>query len=254
MKNLLVLISIVLFTSKFIAQNDIITLKSGEEMKVSISEITQAVVKFKKIPDGPIYSLSKSEVFMIVYENGRKEVFTVENKTDLDNNVNNNKEYNKFEDDELLVPSKKYGGPRIGLTWLSAGSNRDFVGQNFISQFGWQFETRIFRLADGSGALFEVIPLIGGLDRGLFLPSISTVFGYRLGNGIEFGVGPNLSLSGFGLVYAIGFSFKSGAVTFPINLAFAPSSKNLRYEPDSDESEYTGSRLSLIIGFNSRKQ
>ncbi len=250
MKNLLVLISLVLFTGKFIAQNDIITLKSGEEMNVSISEITPVVVKFKKIPDGPIYSLSKSEVFMIVYENGRKEVFTEENKINLDNNKGNK----KFEDDDLLVPSKKYGGPRIGLTWLSAGSNRDFVGQNFISQFGWQFETRIFRLADGSGALFEVIPLIGGLDRGLFLPSISTVFGYRLGNGIEFGVGPNLSLSGFGLVYAIGFSFKSGAVTFPINLAFAPSSKNLRYEPDSGESEYTGSRLSLLIGFNSRKQ
>lgn len=96
----------------------------------------------------------------------------------------------------------------------------------------------------------------------MFLPSISTVFGYRLANGIEFGVGPNLSLSGFGLVYAIGFSFKSGAVTFPINLAFAPSTKNWLYEPytyendieiPSGEFESTGSRLSLIIGFNSRK-
>lgn len=258
MKNLCILSLLILLTGKLCSQKDIVTLKTGEELKVLISEITPTVIKFKKTPDGPIFSLSKSEVFMLVYENGRKEVFSQESgvkKETIETNI-------KFGDDDVLIPSKRYGGPRIGLTFLDAGSNRAYVGQPFISQFGWQFETRIFRLDDGSGALFEVIPLIGGLDRGMFLPSISTVFGYRLANGIEFGVGPNLSLSGFGLVYAIGFSFKSGAVTFPINLAFAPSTKNWLYEPytyendieiPSGEFESTGSRLSLIIGFNSRK-
>jgi hypothetical protein len=255
MKNLLFLSFLFLFTGKSFSQQDIITLKSGEELKVSISEVTPSEIKFKKTLDGPIFSMNKSEVFMVAYENGRKEVFN-QSQESIKNKITKK---DKDDDDELL-PTKRYGGPRIGLTYLSQGSNRQFVGAPVVSQFGWQFETRIFKLADGSGALFEVIPLIGGLDRGKFLPSISTIFGYRLANGIEFGVGPNLSLSGVGLVYAIGFSFKSGNVTFPINIAFAPSTNNFLYEEydpnfnPTDDYKYTGSRLSLIIGFNSRKQ
>ena len=264
MKKLLLISFFFALFIKINAQKDQVTLKTGETLTVKIAEVTPSQIKFLKTLDGPIYSLNKAEVFMIVYEDGRKQLFEQENNSNIKN------QNAKIEDeDEVLDPSKRYGGPRIGLTYLSEGFISDKVGAQFISQFGWQFETRLFKLADGSGALFEVIPVIGGLDRGMFLPSISTVFGYRLANGIEFGIGPNLSLSGVGLVYAIGFSFKSGAVTFPINLVFAPSSRNPYYnayttdydpntgnyiEVPSGEFEKTGSRLSLLIGFNSRKK
>ena len=256
MKKLLLISFFFAFSLKINAQKDQVTLRTGETLTVKIAEVTASQIKFLKTLDGPIYSLNKAEVFMIVYEDGRKQLFEQENNSNIKNQ-------NAKIEDEVLDPSKRYGWPRIGLTYLSEGFISDKVGAQFISQFGWQFETRLFKLADGSGALFEVIPLIGGLDRGMFLPSISTVLGYRLANGIEFGIGPNLSLSGFGLVYAIGFSFKSGAVTFPINLVFAPSSRNPYYEEfkygnngtliPSGEYEKTGSRLSLLIGFNSRK-
>jgi hypothetical protein len=256
MKKLLLISFFFALFIKINAQKDQVTLRTGETLTVKITEVSPSKIKFLKTLDGPIYSLNKAEVFMIVYEDGRKQLFEQENNSNIKN------QNAKIEDeDEVLDPSKRYGGPRIGLTYLSEGSNRQFVGAPVVSQFGWQFETRLFKLADGSGALFEVIPLIGGLDRGKFLPSISTVFGYRLANGIEFGVGHNLSLSGVGLVYAIGFSFKSGNVTFPINIAFAPSTNNFLYEeydpygyPNTDDYEKTGSRLSLIIGFNSRKK
>jgi hypothetical protein len=256
MKKLLLISFFFAFSLKINAQKDQVTLRTGETLTVKIAEVTPSQIKFLKTLDGPVYSMNKSEVFMILYEGGRKQLFEQEN-------ISNIKNQNAKIEDEVLDPSKRYGGPRIGLTYLSEGFISDKVGAQFISQFGWQFETRLFKLADGSGALFEVIPVIGGLDRGKFLPSISTVLGYRLANGIEFGIGPNLSLSGVGLVYAIGFSFKSGAVTFPINLVFAPSSRNRYYEEfkydnngtliPSGEYEKNGSRLSLLIGFNSRK-
>ena len=261
MKKLLLISFFFAFFIKINAQKDQVTLKTGETLTVKISEVTPSQIKFLKTLDGPVYSMNKSEVFMILYEDGRKELFNEQ--------IVIEKSKTKQEDeDDVLSPSKRYGGPRIGLTYLSEGFISDKVGAQFISQFGWQFETRLFKLADGSGALFEVIPVIGGLDRGMFLPSISTVFGYRLANGIEFGIGPNLSLSGVGLVYAIGFSFKAGAVTFPINLVFAPSTNNPYYEAytneydpstgnyimkPSGEYEKTGSRSSLLIVFNSRK-
>ena len=257
MKKLLLISFFFALFIKINAQKDQVTLKTGETLTVKISEVTPSQIKFLKTLDGPIYSLNKSEVFMILYEGGRKELFNEQ--------IILEKSKNKQEDeDEILDLSKRYGGPRIGLTYLSEGFISDKVGAQVISQFGWQWETRLFKLANGSGALFELIPLIGGLERGKFLPSISAIFGYRLANGIEFGIGPNLSLSGVGLVYAIGFSFKSGAVTFPINLVFTPSARNPYYEEfkydnngtliPSGEYEKTGSRLSLLIGFNSRKK
>lgn len=61
-----------------VSAQDIITLKTGEEIKAKVVEIEPSVVKYKKWENlsGPAYSLNKSEVFMVQYENGSKEVFT----------------------------------------------------------------------------------------------------------------------------------------------------------------------------------
>lgn len=56
---------------------DIIFLKNGDEIKASVSEIGTDVVKYKKFENlqGPDYALKKSEVFMIKYANGTKDIF-----------------------------------------------------------------------------------------------------------------------------------------------------------------------------------
>ena len=41
--------------------------------------------------------------------------------------------------------------------------------------------------------LVEGIIFLGGLEHGLFLPSLSGMFGARFSSGYEFAVGPNLS-------------------------------------------------------------
>ena len=65
-----------------------------------------------------------------------------------------------------------------------------------ISQFGWQFEKQFYAKDSGVAVLNEWVVLLGGLDQGVTLPSLSWLVGMRTANGTEFGVGPNLSAVG----------------------------------------------------------
>ncbi|PCJ79920.1 MAG: hypothetical protein COA49_10225 [Bacteroidetes bacterium] len=71
-----------LFTLLFllIASNfsqDILTKNDGSELSVKVIEITEVLIKYKLYEnlDGPLYTIKKSNVFMIKYENGSKDLF-----------------------------------------------------------------------------------------------------------------------------------------------------------------------------------
>jgi hypothetical protein len=66
---------------------DVILLKNGDEIKAKVSEITQNEIKYKKCEDlnGQTYTLRKSEVFMIKYPNGTKEVIHSATSSELKN-------------------------------------------------------------------------------------------------------------------------------------------------------------------------
>jgi hypothetical protein len=216
---------------------DILTKRNGDELQVKVQEITLTEVKYKRFdnPDGPLISILKSEVFMIKYENGVKTV--IANEAPLTSTAS---VYQQPQQQHL-----KLSGPRLGFTVLSSKlvDNLEEEHQEtispFITQFGWQFETRIFTLDNGTSGLFEFVPLVGGLEQGKFLPSLSALVGIRGPKGIEFGVGPNLSVAGAGLVFAAGTNFQSQGINFPVNVAFAPSKD--------------GARFSVLFGFNSRR-
>ena len=61
---------------------DIITLKNGEDIQAIVQEIDDIYVKYKKFdnPNGPNHTLKKSEIFMILYANGSKDVFSDDTK------------------------------------------------------------------------------------------------------------------------------------------------------------------------------
>jgi len=93
-------------------------------------------------------------------------------------------------------------GPRMGFTVLTGeyGSifeqpldQGGFNAYPVMFQFGYQFEARY--LNEGNiQALFEFVPLITGLDQGLFIPSLSVMHGLRNNkNGWEFAFGPTLN-------------------------------------------------------------
>ena len=271
MKNLILIAVLFLVSFKMNAQ-DVITLKNGTEIKGVITEINSDQVKFKKTPDGPVYSMAKSDIEVITYENGQKETFTVNKTTAVSEPVKTDPSVAE----ETLDPAKHYGGPRIGFTVLGEGTSNDRLNNVFnrkvnpvISQFGWQFESRIFTLKDGATGLVEFVPMIGGLEQGLFLPSATAIIGFRAKSGFELGVGPTVSLGGTGIVFAAGASYKVGKVTFPVNLVFCPSIARTTLESTSSYYDYntqtyvtqtnpsitthSGFRVSLVVGFNSRK-
>lgn len=95
-------------------------------------------------------------------------------------------------------------GPRMGYTFF-LGKAADIIkapkdegGYNAFPAFfqmGYQFEKQY--LNEGKWqALFEFIPLVSGLDQGMFIPSMTIMNGARSNqSGLEFAVGPSLNFT-----------------------------------------------------------
>ncbi len=136
-------------------------------------------------------------------------------------------------------------GPRFGLTMLSPGNvealkERGYVVRPLISQFGWQFERRFYTNGDGVTVLTEWVPLLSGLEQGVALPSLNWIVGMRTATGTEFGIGPNITPMGVGLVVVGGVTVRSGAINVPLNFAVASSK--------------SGARVTILTGFNLRRR
>ena len=242
---------------------DLLTKRNGEEITVKVVEITPSEVKYRRYDnlDGPLISLWRSDVFMIRYANGSKEMLTA-SPAGISNTVAPAtsapvgrtafpKDVPPPPTGGVVVPGDEVetnqavalDGPRIGFTILTGGvldkAHESLPGLSpFLTQFGWQFETRLFRMPNGMSGLAEFVPLVGGLEQGKFLPSLSGLLGIRGPKGFEVGVGPNVTPLGANLVLALGTSFRSNGINFPVNLAVVPGNGGVRF--------------SLLFGFNAR--
>jgi|GEM_PF-4098083 len=78
-RKLFLMISFVFAVYASYAQ-DIITKVSGEEIPAVITEVGATDIKYKRFEnqDGPAYTMQKSEIFMIRYQNGEREMFGVQ--------------------------------------------------------------------------------------------------------------------------------------------------------------------------------
>jgi|TARA_B100001564_G_scaffold153621_1_gene129007 hypothetical protein len=140
----------------------------------------------------------------------------------------------------------RLAGPRVGVTFLTPGFMSEELETSMITQYGWQWESRFADNGNIAG-LVEWVVVVGGMERQMFLPSISSLVGVRTGEGMEYAVGPNLSATGINMVFTIGKNFKSGDLNFPVNLAFVPNGNVW------GEDEESGARISLMVGFNMGK-
>ena len=136
-------------------------------------------------------------------------------------------------------------GPRFGVTSLSPGvvtalAEREIAVRPLITQFGWQFEKQFYTMDSGVAAVTEWVALLGGLEQGVALPSLSWMVGMRTRDGAEFGIGPNVTPTGVALALAAGVTFRAGAMNIPMNFAVVPSK--------------AGTRVSMLTGFNFRRR
>jgi len=180
---------------------------------------------------------------------------------------------------------EKLAGPKVGITMVQSGSlasilrkdvsmfsndvRQEWTGSTgkygaVMSQYGWQWETRF---SDGGNVtgIVEWIALVGGMEKGMFLPSVSSMVGLRNSKGIEFTVGPELSLGGLAMLIGAGYNFKFGDLNVPVSITYVPSQNRTYYLDDeraapqnNDEYEYsvthpTGGRISVMVGFNLSK-
>ena len=135
-------------------------------------------------------------------------------------------------------------GPRFGVTTLSDGVLEKLYENSvnvrpLITQFGWQFEKQFYSKDSGIAALNEWVILLGGMDQGVVLPSLSWLVGIRTKEGAEFGVGPNVTPVGVALTFAAGMTMRAGAFNVPMNIAVVPSR--------------AGTRISFLTGFSMRR-
>jgi hypothetical protein len=94
-------------------------------------------------------------------------------------------------------------GPRMGATMFldetaniirAPKSQGGFDATPVMFQFGYQFEKQ-YLAAGQFQALFEFVPMITGLDQGLFIPSLTVMNGMRMNrHGWEVGFGPTFTL------------------------------------------------------------
>ena len=192
-------------------------------------------------------------------------------------------------------------GPRIGTVFITEspvstflngkltledmgelpGNYDEIAKGNLTTLYGWQWESRFADAGNVTG-IVEWVALVAGMEKGKFLPSVSSLVGARTESGLEFAIGPNLSLGGIAMVFGVGYNFKSGNLNMPVNFAFVPGrtvtqestyqETEVTIDPDGipnsgDEytdyqSDYeivpeldynTGSRFSITVGFNLTK-
>lgn len=147
----------------------------------------------------------------------------------------------------VTFAQRNLGGPRLGITYVTGDGDlwgtldRKGMGRS-LSQFGWHFEYQVIPEGGGPQFVVEFVPLVAGVEYGKLIPSGTLAMGIRFPNGIEFGLGPNIMLTGkddniskTSLVVGLGKSFNYGGVSLPLNLVYATN-------PD-------GNRFSFIFGY-----
>ncbi len=144
------------------------------------------------------------------------------------------------------VQMSDWSGPRMGFMFAPgdpaiARRLSDHGLGNVVSQFGWQFERRVRVVSGGPELVTEVVPLFGGVEYGKLVPSLNALMGVRFHSGVEFGMGPSLSLMSSdagpqsGLLVTVGKSFNYGDMCIPLNLAVSTNPN--------------GTMVSLIAGY-----
>ena len=81
MKNILLFI-LFICSSNIIKAKDTLSTRYGENVLVKVIEVGTTEVKYKKLDNlnGPVFSMLKSDLLMIKYENGTSENFSKEEK------------------------------------------------------------------------------------------------------------------------------------------------------------------------------
>lgn len=122
-----------------VSAQDIITMKDGSDIRAKVLEIGAREIRYVDFDnlDGPVYVLKKSEVFRIVYQNGKSELFgtdsapaSVHVATPLSGVMTLNRRTGKLSIDGMDIDKRKAGD------FFDAATNELYQRGDILSSVG----------------------------------------------------------------------------------------------------------------------
>lgn len=115
MKKIILSTLATIFTLTNCFSQDVITKKTSEDIQSKVIEVTSTEIKYKKFTnlDGPTFTLLKSDVLMIRYENGSKDIF---NETSSNKNSSSSEDMIQKGTQDAFT---NYKGKNSGAAWTS---------------------------------------------------------------------------------------------------------------------------------------
>jgi hypothetical protein len=167
---------------------DTIILKNGNEIRSKVLEINNNEVRYKRFDnlDGPTISLMKSEIFMIKYLNGTKDVINIDNSSSRGNGQDSVRKYIDKKPDRVGLYLNPLGfiqfGPMIG-TEITRNSKLIIDGHIRFSSLGALIY--VINANDEDGEPYKVTGLGVGGGVKTFMPS--RIGGLYIGGMFEYG-------------------------------------------------------------------
>ncbi|MEM0991450.1 MAG: hypothetical protein AAF806_13260 [Bacteroidota bacterium] len=98
---------------------DLMILKNGDEIEAKVTEINSSEVKFRRCDnlDGPVYTKKKSEVFMIKYSNGTKEMIS-STADPVTEPATTNQSYNNYNSSNRNIPDPYADNENTAGGWV----------------------------------------------------------------------------------------------------------------------------------------
>lgn len=171
---------------------DIIVLKNNSKIEVSIQEVGEKLIKYKKLtdPDGPVFSVNKTEIASVLYGNGDVATFPESSSSEFFKEEGGAKPVernpqplpaSKFDEtifaqkSSQLKQSYQYyksrskNGLVSGIVWTVLGTISMGVGAALITNSGYTsngYGSYSYNNNEGTGALLVIGGLIGGATFG----------------------------------------------------------------------------------------
>ena len=115
---------------------DVIVLKTGDEIKAIIQEVGTETIKYKKYTnaDGPTYTMLRSDIFMLKYQSGEKDVFSPDDKEETQSADNVQTQQSDIQEELSIIRDKLNRGAHRE-TKRSADSVSDDLEQPADSEY-----------------------------------------------------------------------------------------------------------------------
>lgn len=190
---------VVALICSFVNAQDVITKKNGEDINAKIIEVGTTEVRYKQADNlnGPTFVLNKSEILMIRYENGSKEIFSNTNNV---NTPNRQMGYNQY-NNGMYYGMSSYFTPRPGMRY------KDYSGFYRVSAYQHMPGDRYSPAL--SGVCSFLIPGLGQMVSG----EVGRGLGWFLGSVAIYTLGSIWLTNAEEAGAAI-----AGAVVFPVSL------------------------------------